>query len=184
MRRARLALGAPFVVVAVVWVGNCVKNVVVARRVAKVCPALYASTSERLANSGPLFDRLFEADAPLMRQMPEAVVGRTCARLEAELVWYRWNLGRTVRMDETRALRQELVAVLDRTLPVCVERATRGVEPDEQLRLGVAAASCQMLKTLRGTLNTPVLDASPWGLADQLERLAPYRPQVAEGRGP
>lgn len=184
MKQWRLVGGSLLAVLIVVYAGNCVKNVVTGNRVAKICPALEVSANERLENSRVLFTRLFEADAPIIFKMPEAVVGRTCSRLQGELVWYQWNLGRTVRMDETRALRQELIVVIDRTLPVCVERATRGIDADEQLHLELATTSCQMLKTLRATLDTPVQDASPWGIAEQLERLTPHRSQVAKGREP
>lgn len=176
-RRAALAVAAVLGLLVVVYAGNCVKNVATARRVALICPALTVSAQERLFNSRELFARLFEADAPLMQQMPDAIVGSTCGRLQKELVWYQWNLGRTVRMDETRATRQQLVAVIDRTLPVCVERATRGIEADDELHRELATAACQMLKTLRSSLDTPVQDASPWSLAEQLERLTPTRPR-------
>ena len=184
MKQWRLVGGSLLALLIVVYAGNCVKNVVTGNRVAKICPALQVSANERLENSRELFTRLFEGDAPVIFQMPEAVVGRTCSRLQGELVWYQWNLGRTIRMDETRALRQQLIVVIDRTLPVCVERATRGIAADEQLHLELATTSCQMLKTLRATLDTPVQDASPWGIADQLERLTPHRAQAAKGREP
>lgn len=178
-RVALFASAGALALLAVVYAGNCVKNVVTAQRVGKICPALTISAHERLENSRELFARLFEADAPIMQQMPDAIVGSTCGRLQRELVWYQWNLGRTVCMDETRETRQRLVTVLDRTLPVCVERATRGIDADDQLHLELASTSCQMLKTLRSSLDTPVQDASPWALADQLERLTPTRARPA-----
>lgn len=175
-RRVAITAGAGALgLLLVVYAGNCVKNVVTAQRVDKICPALLLSAHERLENSRELFARLFEADAPLLQQMPDAIVGSTCGRLKRELAWYQWNVGRTVRMDETRATRQQLVTVIDRTLPVCVERATRGIDPEDQLHLELAATGCQMLRTLRSSLDTPVQDASPWALADQLERLTPGR---------
>jgi hypothetical protein len=173
--KARVGALAAGVALAGVIVGNCVKNVLVARRVRLVCPALAASASERLASSGPLFERLFGADAALMRQMPDAVVGDTCAQLETELAWYRWNLGRTVRLDRTRAHRQELIAVLDRALPRCLERSGPVPEPGDDFDRSLAVAVCQVLKTLRATLDTPVVDASVWAIAEQLERFAPGR---------
>ena len=182
MKRPQLLAGVLLAVIALVYAGNCVKNVVVLRRVRKVCPALWASSNERLENSRAFFTKLFQADAPLMMRMPDAVVGKTCTRLEQELVWYQWNLGRSVRMEETRALRQELIAVIDRAQPSCVDRVTKGmdVEPSE-FDVELAATSCQMLKTLRAGLDTPVQDASPWLLAEQLERLSPTRGQTPRG---
>jgi hypothetical protein len=168
-RLGALALGAAL---AAVYGFNCVKNVVVGRRVRLVCPALAASAAERLASTGPLFDKLFGPDAPLMRQMPDAVVGDTCVQLERELSWYRWNLGRTIRLDRSRAHRQELVAVLDRAIPLCVSRAA-AANAEHPLDQPLAEAMCQVLKTLRSTLDTPLVDASPWELAAQLERFVP-----------
>jgi hypothetical protein len=173
--KARVGALVVGVALAGVYVGNCVKNVLVARRVRLVCPALAASANERLASSGPLFERLFGADAALMRQMPDAVVGDTCGQLETELAWYRWNLGRTVRLDRTRAHRQELIAVLDRALPRCLERGASDQEAGDDFDRSLALAMCQVLKTLRATLDTPVVDASPWAIAEQLERFAPGR---------
>lgn len=175
LNRRAIAVGVVLLALVLAYAGNCVKNVTTAARVQKICPALLISAQERLENSRELFARLFEADAPLLARMPDAIVGQTCARLQSELVWYQWNLGRTVRMDETRALRVELITVIDRTLPVCVERATRGIEADDELHRELATTSCHMLKTLRATLDTPVQDASPWGVAAQLERLTPGR---------
>jgi hypothetical protein len=175
VKPARLVVGALATVVLVTYAGNCVKNVVVGARVAKVCPALLASATERLENSRDLFSRLFEADAAAIERLPQAIVGQTCGRLSTELDWYKWNLGRTVRMDETRAERQRLIALIDRTLPVCVERATRGIDPQDTLHTELATPACHMLKTLRTTLDSPVQDASPWALAEQLERLTPVK---------
>lgn len=173
MTKGRVGALVVGVALAAIFGFNCVKNVVVARRVRLVCPALVVSARERLANTGALFDKLFGADAALMREMPEAVVGDTCTQLERELVWYQWNVGRTVRLLETRAHRQRLIGVLDRALPACLERTTKGLAEDEGLDRALGEATCQVLKTLRATLDTPVADASPWALAEQLERLVP-----------
>ncbi|MDX2015363.1 MAG: hypothetical protein SFW67_34545 [Myxococcaceae bacterium] len=173
MTKARLGALAVGVALAGVYGFNCVKNVVVGRRVRLVCPALAASASERLSSTGPLFDRLFGADASLMRTMPDAVVGDTCAQLEHELVWYRWNLGRTIRLDRSREHRQQLVAVLDRAIPACVSRAAAATDAEHPLDQPLAEAMCQVLKTLRATLDTPLVDGSVWALAEHLERLVP-----------
>lgn len=172
----RLLGGAFAAALVAVYAGNCVKNVLVLKRVERICPALEVAARERLANSREFFERLFAGDAPLMMQMPDAVVGKTCAALEGELVWYRWNLFRTVRMEETRALRRQMTAAIDRAIPSCPERVARSLEGNATaLDLELAASSCQVLKTLRVTLAAPVHDASPWAVADQLERLTPGR---------
>ncbi len=181
-RAKQVAVGALLAGLVAVYAGNCVKNVVVLRRVKKVCPALAASANERLANSREFFTRLFVDDAALMMQLPDAVSGRTCATLERELAWYRWNLFRKVRMEETRALRQQMTAAIDRAIPVCPQRVARSLEANPtQLELELAATSCQVLRTLRVTLNAPAQDASPWVIADQLERLVPVRAAHPEG---
>ncbi len=173
MTKARVGALLAGAALALVYGFNCARNVTVGRRVRQVCPALVASAAERLATSGPLFDKLFEADAPRMRQMPEAVVGDTCAQLDRELVWYRWNLGRTVRLEGTRARRQALVAALDRAVPVCLARAAASADAGHPLDQPLARATCRVLETLRATLDTPVVDGTPWALAEQLERFVP-----------
>ncbi|MBE2253441.1 MAG: hypothetical protein IAE78_28190 [Myxococcus sp.] len=183
MSRRRLVVGALLAVSSLVYAGNCVKNVMVGARVAKICPALLASTTERYANLQPFFGRMFEADAPRFQQMPDVIVGQVCTRLERELVWYRWNLLRKVKMDETWATRAELIAIIDRAAPTCVERMTRGIEGTEKLHLEIASASCPMLKTMRAALEARAHDASPWAVATQLERMVPSGAQVAERRG-
>jgi hypothetical protein len=171
--KARVGALVSSAALALVYGFNCAKNVAVGRRVRLVCPALVAASTERLTTSGPLFDKLFGADAPRMRQMPEAVVGDTCAQLDRELAWYRWNLGRTVRLEGTRARRQALVAALDRAVPACVARAAAAIEAEHPIDQPLAAATCQVLKTLRATLDTPLVDGTPWALAEQLERFVP-----------
>lgn len=184
MTRQRLVAGALLLILAVVYAGNCVKNVMVRARVAKICPALLASTTERYENIRPFLGRMFEADAPRFQQMPDIIVGQTCARLESELTWYRWNLFRKVHMDETQAQRTELIGIIDRAIPVCVERMTRGIDGGDTFHLELAAASCPMLKTMRAALDIRAHDVSPWVVASQLERLIPNGGQVPERRGP
>ncbi len=180
----RLVTGALLVILAVVYVVNCVKNVTVKARVVKICPAIIASTTERFETFRPFLSRLFEADAPRFQQMPDLIVGQTCARLETELVWYRWNLFRRVRLDDTLRQRTELIGIIDRATPGCVERMTRGIEDRDSFDSQLAAASCPMLKTIRAVLDLRAEDASPWVMAGQLERLVPNGAKVAEGREP
>ena len=182
MTRGRLVAGALLLIVAVAYTGNCVKNVMVSARVKKICPALFASTTERYENIRPFLGRMFEADAPRFQQMPEIIVGQTCTRLEAELVWYRWNLFRRVHLDETLGQRMELIGIIDRAIPVCVERMTRGIDGQDTLHLEIAAASCPMLKSMRAALDARAQDVSPWVVAGQLERLVPNGAKIAEGR--
>lgn len=173
VRRARLVVFGLVGLVVPLVAGNWLKNVRARAKTKEACAGLTATAQSRVSGSGPLFDRLFGPDdARVMRRMPEAVIGLTCSQLERELTWYRWNLGRTVRLDETRALRQELVAALDRAQPRCLERTAEGREGADEFDRSLGQTTCQVLKTLRSTLDLPVQDASPWALAEQLERQA------------